>query len=46
MNVFAVVSYGDGWGCVSEYAENIMSDCLDDTMPANMTAVSDDDSCR
>jgi len=42
----AVISEGSGWGCVSEYGEDIMMACYNKSFPANMTGVSNNDSCR
>jgi len=44
--MFAVLSEGPGWGCIAENAEGIMDACVNTTMPANMTGVSDEASCR
>ena len=41
-----VISDGPGWGCVSEYGENIMMACYNESFPANMTDVSNSDFCR
>jgi len=45
-NWCAVISDGSGWGCNSEYGENIMNACHSESFPANMTGVSTTDSCR
>jgi len=45
-NWCAVISDGSGWGCNSEYGENIMNACHSESFPANMTGVSTMDSCR
>jgi len=42
----AVISDGSGWGCVSEYGEDIMNACYNKLFPANMTGVSSMDNCR
>ena len=42
----AVISDGPGWGCVSEYGEDIMMACYSKSFPANMTGVSNNNSCR
>jgi len=43
----SVVSQGSGWGCVSEYGQDIMTVCSNATLPANMTGVSNvDKKCR
>jgi len=44
--LIAVLSEGSGWGCISEYGEDILDDCYNMSFPANMTGVSDMDSCR
>jgi len=34
VNECAVISDGTGWGCVSEYGEDIMKECANTTLPA------------
>ena len=47
MDCCVVVSMeGPGWGCVSEHGEDIMMACYNETVPSNMTDVSNMDSCR
>jgi len=43
---FVVVSNGTGWGCISEFGEDIMMACMNETSPMNMTAVSTMKNCR
>ena len=42
----AVISEGSGWGCISEYGEDIMNSCYEESFPTNLTGVSSNDSCR
>ena len=46
VNLFAVLAEGPGWGCVSDYDEDIMNACSNTTLPANTTDISNVDSCR
>ena len=46
VNLFAVLAEGPGWGCVSDYDEDIMDACSNTTLPANTTDISNVDSCR
>jgi len=45
MNGFAVISMGTGWGCVSEYGEDIMKECANATLPAMTVDIWNMDSC-
>jgi len=40
------LSNGTGWGCISEYGDDTLLACVNTTMPADMTGVSDMNKCR
>ena len=42
----AVISEGRGWGCNSQYGEDIMNACYYKLVSANMTGVSNEETCR
>ena len=46
MTLFVALSYGTGWGCISEYGPNVMKQCASETLPADTTGLSDTDTCR
>jgi len=45
VNGFAVISYGTGWGCISENGEDSMKQCANATLPANATDIWNIESC-
>jgi len=44
--LIVVLSNGTGWGCISEYGEDSMKECMNKTMSTNMTALSNMHTCR
>jgi len=44
--MFAAISEGTGWGCISANGEETLSICANTTLPAVMTGLSNVDICR